>query len=264
MATAIWKPANDPTIYGTLDVDATAALAYVRELNDGGGPHVTVTHLVSKALANTLAEHPECNAYVRRGRTFQRDDVDVFVLVAVPPSGQEREHDAGADLTGVKIEQADRKSVVEIAAETAARAERIRRGKDRDFGRIKGMLDRVPPALLSLGVKLITFAQYDLNLDLSGVGVPRDSFGAAFVTSVGMLGIGHAFAPIVPMTRISVLAAVGRVEDKALVVDGRVEARPVLPITATFDHRVIDGFQAGRLADSFTRILRDPKAELDD
>ena len=83
-----------------------------------------------------------------------------------------------------------------------------------------------------------------------------------FVTSVGTLGIGHAFAPLVPMTRLSVNVALGQVEERAVVEDGKVVARPVVPLTATFDHRVIDGYQAGRLGETFRDIMRRPAARL--
>ena len=38
----------------------------------------------------------------------------------------------------------------------------------------------------------------------------------------------------------------------------RVEVRPVLPIGATLDHRLLDGFQIGKLAARFRAVLEDP------
>jgi pyruvate dehydrogenase E2 component (dihydrolipoamide acetyltransferase) len=258
LAAASWRPADDPTIYGTLSIDATKVLEYL------GRPrlrahHVTVTHLVTKAVADTLARHPECNAFVRNGRIYVRDDVEVFVLVAVPPIGEAGRHDLEADLTGVKICRANEKTVIEIADEVAAAATGMRRGRDPALASVKRMLSVVPPVLLKPALRLISRVQYDINLDLSRFGIPRDPFGGAFVTSVGMLGIERAFAPIVPMTRLSVNVAVGRIADAPVAENGSVVVRPMLPLTATFDHRTIDGYHAGRLADTFTAFLRDPE-----
>ena len=263
LAAATWRPGNDPTIYGTLEVDATRALEYLGRLSARSQQHVTITHLVVKAIALTLARHPHCNAFVRRHRFYQRDDVDVFVLVAVAPAPEESTSDAGADLTGVKVEQADRKSVLEIASEMQRRVQGVRSGSDRDFSRIKSLLEVVPPWLLGPVLKLVSFAQYDLNIDLSALGVPRDSFGSVFVTNVGALGLGHAFAPIVPFTRLSVNVAVGRIKDGPCVENGQLVVRPLLPLTATFDHRVIDGYQAAGLSDTFCEIMRDPARHLE-
>ena len=260
VATTTWQQANDPTIYGTLDVEVGAACEYVDELSARSGRRVTMTHLVTKALADTLAAHPECNAYVRLGRIYQREDVDVFVLVAVPPQEPHGTHEQKADLTGVKVRNADRKSVVEIADEVAASARTLRTGEDPALGPVKRLMGALPPAVVRRGLSLITALQYELNLSLGPVGIPRDPFGCAIVTSLGMYGIDHAFPPLIPMTRLSALLAVGRVEDRAVVRDGEVVARPMLPLTATFDHRVIDGYQGAKLAETFRGLLADPGA----
>ena len=42
-----------------------------------------------------------------------------------------------------------------------------------------------------------------------------------------------------------------------------VVVRPMLPLTAIVDHRVIDGFQAGHLCATFEQILRDPATHFD-
>jgi pyruvate dehydrogenase E2 component (dihydrolipoamide acetyltransferase) len=245
-----WKAANDPTIYGMLSIDATAANRALGELN-AGSVHVTMTHLVVKAIADTLARHPECNGFVRRGAVFLRDQVDVFVLVAVAGSGD-------TDLSGIKIEHADRKSVLQIAQEIAAHAAEIRRGDDAALAGTKRLMGALPPWAIKPALRLASFAQYELNWDLSAIGVPRDPFGAAFVTSVGTLGLGFAFPPIVPVTRLSVNVAPGTVRDEAVVVDGKIVVRPILPVTATFDHRMIDGHHASRLARTFREILESP------
>jgi pyruvate dehydrogenase E2 component (dihydrolipoamide acetyltransferase) len=40
--------------------------------------------------------------------------------------------------------------------------------------------------------------------------------------------------------------ALGAIRPRALVVDGRVEARPACTVSLTFDHRVLDGATVGR------------------
>lgn len=261
LAAASWHAANDPTIYGTLSIDATKALEYLAR-PEMRLHHVTITHLVTKAVADTLALHPECNAFIRNGRIYLRDDVDVFVLVTVPPKGDAADHELEVDLTGVKISRANEKSVTEIADEVTASANGMRSGEDPMFAGTKRLLGIVPAGLLKPALRLIGLAQYELNWDLSRFGIPRDPFGGAFVTSVGMLGIKHAFPPIVPMTRLSVNVAVGRIEDTPVAEEGRVVVRPILPLTATFDHRTIDGYQAAKLAETFTAILRAPAERL--
>ncbi len=54
------------------------------------------------------------------------------------------------------------------------------------------------------------------------------------------------------------LVAFGRIEEKAVVRDGSVVARPVMPMSVTFDHRVIDGEQGLTFALTLRALIEDP------
>ena len=43
-------------------------------------------------------------------------------------------------------------------------------------------------------------------------------------------------------------------------IDGEVVPRPMLTVTATIDHRFVDGFQGAALAREFRRVFADPWA----
>lgn len=90
--------------------------------------------------------------------------------------------------------------------------------------------------------------------------MPRDPFGGAMVTNVGMLGIPRGFAPIVTFTRCPIVIVVGSVEERPAVRDGQVVARPMFTLGAAMDHRIMDGFQAARLAAGIRLLLEEPAA----
>jgi len=249
-----WRAPRDPTVYGSLDVDATRALDFVHAQSVASGVKVTLTHLVGKAIGLAIAERPEVNAVVRRGRTiYQRDSIDVFFQVAF---------DGGEDLSGAKVEAADRKSVVEIARELAAHAEHIRAHRDDRLARERALLTSLPPALRGFALHASEYLSYDLGLDLSRFGIPYDAFGSAMVTNVGVFGLPQGFAPLVPFSRAPIVLTVGAVDRRPRVVGDSVQVRPVLPIGATFDHRLLDGYQAGRIAQRFSAVLDDPEHAL--
>jgi len=100
----------------------------------------------------------------------------------------------------------------------------------------------------------------DKEMDLKKYGLPRQPFGSVMVSSVGMFGIQHAYAPLSPYYRIPFLVLVGEVAEKPAVVDGKVVPRPLLTVSATMDHRYVDGFHAARLARSTRAYLEDPKS----
>src|SRR5262249_54042735 len=78
VAVAVWHGPNDPQIYGDLEVDATPLQAFIEQARASSGVRVTVTHAVGKAIAHALAEHPDLNVRLRRGRFVPRESVDIF------------------------------------------------------------------------------------------------------------------------------------------------------------------------------------------
>lgn len=251
VASAVWGRPSDPQIYGDIEVDAGALLSFIEDARARTGAHVTVTHVVGKAVAHALAEHPDLNTFLSRGRFVPRESVDIFFVVAVAE---------GRDLSGVKVQHADRKSVAEIAQELGRRAARIRTGDDVEFGKTKRLVDAAPTRLLRLGLRLADWLTGDMNVDLKRYGLPRQFFGSAMVTSVGMFGVQRAYGPLSPYYRIPFLALVSEVALKPVVVEGDIVARPILTVSATMDHRYLDGSHAARLARSVRAYLENPSA----
>ncbi|HEX6843801.1 MAG TPA: 2-oxo acid dehydrogenase subunit E2, partial [Actinomycetota bacterium] len=74
------------------------------------------------------------------------------------------------------------------------------------------------------------------------------------VSNTGSYG-SEAGTPILsPGTAVTL--AFGAIQDRALVVDGAVVARPAATISLTFDHRVLDGATAGRALSAFVALLQ--------
>lgn len=251
IAAAAWGSPNDPQIFGDLEVDAGNLLDFVERARAKTGVPITVTTVVGKAIAKALADHPELNVRMYRGRFIPRETVDIFFIVSA---------EKGAELSGVKVERTDEKPAVEVARELSERAGRIRTGDDAELGKTKKLIGSTPRRLLGASIRTSAWLTSDRNLDLKKWGLPRQAFGSAIISSVGMFGIKHAYAPLAKYYRIPFLVLVGEVGDRAVVIDGEVKARPILSLSATIDHRYIDGFHAARLATSAQEYLRDPAA----
>jgi pyruvate dehydrogenase E2 component (dihydrolipoamide acetyltransferase) len=250
LAGATWGPPSDPQFYGDVDIDAGALLELQRRIRDDHGVHVTLTHLIGRAVAHGLSSVPDLRVRLAFGREHPRETTDVFFIVATG---------GGRDLTGVKVCRADTKSVIEIAAELEGRRAAIGAGTDTAFGRSKRLLTLLPPSLLGGALRLGARLTSDLNLDLSALGMPRQAFGSAMVTSVGMWGIHRAYSPLAAYYRVPVLVCIGAVTERPVSIQGRIVARPMLTLTATFDHRYVDGYQAAQFAHAVEGYCRDPE-----
>jgi pyruvate dehydrogenase E2 component (dihydrolipoamide acetyltransferase) len=248
-----WSTPDNPTIHGLLEVDVGDLLELLDRRSETSGVKCTMTHAVTRAIAMVLRRYPDANVLVRGRRIWARTDVDIFLQVAMPVAGA----DDKADLSGAVIRQADTKRVEQIAQELRDRAEAVRAKKDGEMAKTRSMLDRLPGPVLKASLAAIGFLQYDLNIVLPGT--PRDPFGSAMVTSVGMFGVSQAFAPLVTFSRCPMVALIGQIEDRAVVRDGAIVSRPMCSISGAFDHRILDGFLAGRVAGALRSLLQKPE-----
>jgi len=81
--------------------------------------------------------------------------------------------------------------------------------------------------------------------------------GTITVTNTGSYG-SEAGTPILNPPQGAILG-LGVIEARALVVGGRVQARPACTMSLTFDHRLLDGATAGRAFGALVAILEDPE-----
>ncbi|MBM4346236.1 MAG: 2-oxo acid dehydrogenase subunit E2 [Deltaproteobacteria bacterium] len=257
LAAITWDAPTDPTIYGMTDIDVSALGPWLERKRAETGQKLTYTHAVARAMAMVLRSYPGLNCMIRRGAIWQRRDVDVFLQVAVPSekAGQVQ----GADLSGAIIRQADTKKIEDIGRELAEKAAKIRARQDPELAQIKSIIARIPPFIAKKVMRLLAWLNLDWGIDLRWTGMPDDPFGSLMVTSLGMHGIRYAYAPLFTNARSVGVVLVGGVYDAAVVRDGQIVIRPLLPLSLAADHRVIDGFQASILARECIKILENPE-----
>src|SRR5918992_68775 len=81
--------------------------------------------------------------------------------------------------------------------------------------------------------------------------------GSTFtITNYGVVGASYG-TPIINHPEVAILG-LGKIEDRAVVRDGQIVARKIMPLSLAFDHRVIDGVEAGRFLGVVIEHLEDP------
>lgn len=258
MAPAAWNDMFQASILGSTEIRAEPLEAFCEAERARSGAHVTLTHCVARAVAIALARHPDANALVRRRRVWRRRDVDVFLQVALPSDDPSRL--GRTDLGGVIVRNADRLGPADLATEIATSAKRLRSGEDDAFRRQRGLSSWMPPWMLAGMLRVVGFLQYELNVDTTWLGVPRDPFGSASVTSVGMFDVPAGFAPFFPLARNVLIACIGAVRSAPVVDGDRVVPGHVFTLTATIDHRVLDGATAAVLTREIRDLLARPES----
>jgi pyruvate dehydrogenase E2 component (dihydrolipoamide acetyltransferase) len=85
--------------------------------------------------------------------------------------------------------------------------------------------------------------------------------GSTFtITNYGVVGASYG-TPIINHPEVAILG-LGKIEDRAVVRDGQITIRKMMPLSLAFDHRVIDGVEAGRFLGVVIQHLEDPNLML--
>ncbi|WP_442599337.1 dihydrolipoamide acetyltransferase family protein [Neobacillus sp. D3-1R] len=87
---------------------------------------------------------------------------------------------------------------------------------------------------------------------------PDEMKGASCtITNIGSAG-GQWFTPVINHPEVAILG-IGRIAEKPVVKDGEIVAAPVLALSFSFDHRMIDGATAQNALNHIKRLLNDPE-----
>jgi pyruvate dehydrogenase E2 component (dihydrolipoamide acetyltransferase) len=87
---------------------------------------------------------------------------------------------------------------------------------------------------------------------------PQDLVGGTFtISNLGMFGV-DAFSAIITPPQAAILA-VGRIADRVVPVDGSPGIRPMMTLTLSSDHRVVDGVRAAEFLRDVTEAIGNPQ-----
>ncbi|MEW9501459.1 dihydrolipoamide acetyltransferase family protein [Jeotgalibacillus marinus] len=77
------------------------------------------------------------------------------------------------------------------------------------------------------------------------------------ISNIGSAG-GQWFTPVINHPEVAILG-IGRIAEKPVVKNGEIVAAPVLALSLSFDHRMIDGATAQNAMNHIKRLLNDPE-----
>ena len=83
------------------------------------------------------------------------------------------------------------------------------------------------------------------------------SGGSCTITNIGSAG-GQWFTPVINHPETAILG-IGRIAEKPIVKNGEIVAAPVLALSLSFDHRIIDGVTAQQALNHIKLLLSDPE-----
>jgi len=100
-----------------------------------------------------------------------------------------------------------------------------------------------------------------VNRARQGKSLPDDLAGGTFtITNLGGLDV-DGFTPIINPPQAAILG-VGRIVEKPVARDGAVVIRPMITLSLSFDHRIVDGAPAAKFLQRVKQLVERPMALL--
>jgi pyruvate dehydrogenase E2 component (dihydrolipoamide acetyltransferase) len=203
------KQVAEVTIWEDADITELERIrSRERPLAEAQGVKLTYLPFLIKASIAALKAHPYLNASLdeQANEIVLKKYFNIGIAVDTPDG-----------LIVFVIKEADKKSILELAREGAALAEKARQRKI-DLPELRGS----------------TFT----------------------ITNYGVVGASYG-TPIINHPEVAILG-LGKIEDRAVVRNGQIVARKIMPLSLAFDHRVIDGVEAGRFLGVVIEHLEKP------
>lgn len=238
LAIGAWGSPTDPSVHVQLDINVDALVSKL-----GNAFNQTYKYYVIKALSKTMATHPSLKTTVIGQRFRQRSANRLFIPTVF-------RHHGRVDLNGISIDDADTMSINELAKCWREKLSNLRTRRDRPTWRVIRVFRRLPTWLATPVMWGIGVIQYGLNVNVARWGLPNDAFGSMTVTFLDAFDVRYANIPLYPYARSSLTLAIGKPYQH--------NDTHWLPITVTFDHRCLDGYEAARAYKYLKRCLQHP------
>jgi pyruvate/2-oxoglutarate dehydrogenase complex dihydrolipoamide acyltransferase (E2) component len=261
LAIGTWKDAYDPSTYCMVEFDVTRAKSFLSEFNKTSKVQVKVVHLLAQAFSLAVLHQPEINTILRGKTLYRRKSVDAFHQVIVLGEGKDRLKTP--DLSGISIKGSEHLSLEERVQTFNRLVTDTRLGLTEAAKVQKNLIKKIPNFIIGPFLTLSSFLIYGLNLRMPFLGITEDPFGSYMFSDTSSIRAPNAFIPLVPYSRCGLLISTGKVYKKPLVENDQVVIREVLPVSITFDHRLVEGFQMAEIYRILKMAMNDPAKYLE-
>ena len=260
-------PRCDPMLVWGTTVDTEGLDEFVAEQRRTSGVIISPAHVLIRAVAAGLVEHPEVNCRVIGKRVYRYDGVNIVMPMRRTSSGE---------VDCVFLRGVDQLSLKEIAerlwneARSKAQQVAVENQRRKSGTSWRGLCLSLARHLRLRWIHAMSttgffFANrfrfptvFPWQQELNGAN--------AFVNYLGAPGtpplICHKPA-VLPLNSYSIYMTMGPSEPRPVVVDNEIVIRKQASLFCRLDHRFINGFQAGAFMSTVRKYLSDPRKLLE-
>jgi pyruvate/2-oxoglutarate dehydrogenase complex dihydrolipoamide acyltransferase (E2) component len=220
-----------PAIHETTEIRIKGLKCFCRKNG------VTLTPVIMKVLASVHKKYPIINSFIARDvflrkKIYFPDEVDMAVAIEM--------HEFNCHFsTFAVIRNLNQKSIFDISDEI----NKVRQlsYKEMPLSWLTLILDKLPDFLKSIGLKIVSQVP----------ALRKYIFGTMGFSSLGKYRLKNFDT----LFYLNFGYGIGGIEDKVVVENDTQEVVPVLNITQTSDHCIVDGAESARILEEIKRIF---------
>lgn len=253
----IMRTRNESQVYFDAQADATRLLPYLERARAAFGANFT--HVTVAAAAVALSANPRMNRFVVGKRLYQRSGR--YITFSMKRNKVDGKIDRTAKIATVKLKINDGELMSDLCARINGQIQEERSGRKTRGDKEIDLFNFFPRPILLLGVPILELLDY-YNL-LPGSFIEDDPmYTSVFLANLGSLDMDAAFHHLYEYGNCPLFIMVGKIEERPVVEDGKVVARPRLHLRFNFDERIEDGLNARFGIEAMVRVLEDPERYL--
>ncbi len=249
----IMRTRNESMVYYDDAIIADGILDYLARAKEEFG--VDLTHIVVGAMNITLAENPTMNRFVVGRRMYQRKHREL--TFSMKRKAMERK----AKLAVVKMQMEDGETFRALCARINGSITHQRSGKRTHADKEYQLFDFFPRT----GLRFFTWVFLALDyVNLLPYAFTKEDglYTSCVIANLGSLGMKPAYHHLYEWGTSSLFVMVGHIEERAVVENGEIVIRKILPTRYSYDERIDDGLSAAYGMQTLKRVLENPAKEL--
>ncbi len=247
---------NESVVYYDDPARAEKLLDYIERARKAWGIEVNITHALVAGCRIGLWENPKMNQFISGRRLYARKHAEITFSVKRKRLNKE------AKLGAIKLNMDDRSETFRELCERINSSIDVERSGDETYtDKELSIFTQLPRPLLETAMGALRWA--DGHNLVPGSFIKNDGFYTSiFIANLGSLGMKAGYHHLYEYGTCPLFMMVGKIEEQAVVEDGKVVARKILPIRWTYDERIDDGLTAKYGMQSCREALENPDEKL--
>jgi len=237
---------NDSLVLYTQEIEASAALQFVEDYNASrdADHRITLFHLLLRAIAMAIHQHPGVNRFVAGGRLWQRHGVWITFSA-------KQEILPGSPLLTIKREFLESEDLDGMVEAIVSNIRSRRRGKKTTSDKEMNLASRMPPWATLLTVKFLKLMNRIGALP-KGMIDSDPLYTSLFAANLGSVGLDAGYHHLWEYGTCSMFAVMGRLKQ-------RHDGVSVFEVQYTYDERMEDGLYGGLAMANIKKFVENPQ-----